>query len=314
MPASLNLKRGFGQNLLISEEHRRTVARCAFTTSTYQTESSVVIEIGAGPGGLTSALFSEGVRNVFAIEQDRQFIPMLNSLKKKLTETCTLNIIEGDARKLNFYELTRAIYSDANSKSVPIIVVGNLPYSAATAILQNLLNCSAKFNAMALMFQKEVAQRICASIDKREGTKGYAKKYGKGYGRLSVLTQMHYHAEVCCNFPPQAFFPTPKVHSQVVKFIPNSVYVSENDYKIVGELTSLFFSYKRKKIATILRNAYKNKNINNSANPNNNSSNSVWLKAGETVDIDFSKRPEDIPTQSWLAWARAVGAILDARK
>ncbi len=279
------LSSGFGQNFLLGEEDRRRVARCALDDVNLLKNKFVIIEIGAGPGGLTDSLFNEGAREIIAIEQDRQFIPLLNKLANILPDDKKLNIIMADARKLDFCHLTNSTPITDN-----IIIVGNLPYSAATAILQNILYNDIKCYAMALMFQKEVAERVCAKVG------------GQGYARLSVLVNLRYRAESYCDFAPKSFFPEPKVFSRVVRFKPHDNgdmgSVSKYDYQTVCDMTRLLFSYRRKRISTILRNASMENNGYNIGN---------WHQAGEAVGVDFSKRAENIDARMWLAWARALG-------
>lgn len=56
-------------------------------------------------------------------------------------------------------------------------IVANLPYNIATVLLFKWLSQPGLFKQMTLMFQKEVADRICAGPG------------SKTYGRLSVMTQ-----------------------------------------------------------------------------------------------------------------------------
>ena len=282
------LSSGFGQNFLLGEEDRKLIARCALDNVDLCKNKFAIIEIGAGPGGLTKSLFDEGAKKIIAIEQDRQFIPMLNKLASILPEDKKLDVIMMDARKLDFDNIaSSASNTSSASNKGDIIIVGNLPYSAATAILQNILYRNIKCHSMTLMFQKEVAERICAKLGE------------KSYSRLSILVSLRYRAETCCDFAPEAFFPAPKVFSRLLRFKPHENNemgdVSNDDYETVSEMTSLLFTYRRKRIATILRD-FSSKN--NSYNLSN------WQRAGEAVGVDFSKRPENIDAKMWLAWAR----------
>ena len=64
---------------------------------------------------------------------------------------------------------------------------------------------------MTLMFQREVADRICAGPG------------GKIYGRLSILSQWRCHVEKLFDIDPRAFTPAPKVTSTLVHFTPRQV-------------------------------------------------------------------------------------------
>ena len=89
----------------------------------------------------------------------------------------------------------------------PFAVVGNFPYNISTEIVFKLLQHQAQFPVMVGMFQKEVAQRICAAHG------------SKTYGITSVLTQAFYHTELLFTLPPEAFNPPPKVDSAVIRLI-----------------------------------------------------------------------------------------------
>ena len=56
-------------------------------------------------------------------------------------------------------------------------IIANLPYNIATPLLIGWLRQAGAFERMTLMFQQEVAERICASPDTA------------AFGRLSVLSQ-----------------------------------------------------------------------------------------------------------------------------
>ena len=84
-------------------------------------------------------------------------------------------------------------------------LVGNFPYNISTEIVFKLLNHHEQFPVLVGMFQKEVAQRICA------------KHGSKTYGITSVLTQAFYNSELLFTLPPEAFNPPPKVDSAVIR-------------------------------------------------------------------------------------------------
>jgi 16S rRNA (adenine1518-N6/adenine1519-N6)-dimethyltransferase len=81
------------------------------------------------------------------------------------------------------------------------MVVGNLPYNVATAILERLLDRAPPGLELAFLVQREVAERIVA-------TPG-----GKVYGSLSVLVQARGGPRILGRVRPGAFWPPPKVES-----------------------------------------------------------------------------------------------------
>ena len=79
----------------------------------------------------------------------------------------------------------------------------NLPYYITTPVLAALLESRA-FEAVTVMVQKEVAQRICSPA-------------GKGdYGAFSVFCQYYAEPELLFDVPPEKFLPAPKVTSAVI--------------------------------------------------------------------------------------------------
>ena len=89
-----------------------------------------------------------------------------------------------------------------------VLVVGNLPYSVSKPIVTALQTARAAIDAMALMLQREVAERLAAGPG------------GKVYGALSVLTQAGCDVELALRVPPGAFRPPPQVDSAVVRLTP----------------------------------------------------------------------------------------------
>ena len=85
-----------------------------------------------------------------------------------------------------------------------MLIVGNLPYSVGKPILMALIGARAAIHEMALMLQREVAERVAAPPG------------GKTYGSLSVFTQLHCDVRVALRVPPGAFRPPPKVESAVL--------------------------------------------------------------------------------------------------
>jgi 16S rRNA (adenine1518-N6/adenine1519-N6)-dimethyltransferase len=85
-----------------------------------------------------------------------------------------------------------------------VLVVGNLPYSVGKPILMALVEAERAIDEMALMLQKEVAERVAAEPG------------GRTYGSLSVLSQIACETRLCFAVPPGAFRPPPQVDSAVL--------------------------------------------------------------------------------------------------
>ncbi|HEU4368956.1 MAG TPA: 16S rRNA (adenine(1518)-N(6)/adenine(1519)-N(6))-dimethyltransferase RsmA [Methylomirabilota bacterium] len=158
------------------------------------TPRDLVVEIGPGEGALTGELARRAGR-VTALEVDRVLV---ERLRRRLPGVET---VEADARTWDYGALARP-------PGGRVLVVGNLPYSVSKPILAALLDARAALDALALMLQREVAERLAAPPG------------GKVYGALSVLTQAVCDVELALRVPPGAFRPPPQVESAVVRVTP----------------------------------------------------------------------------------------------
>ena len=104
-----------------------------------------VVEIGAGPGGLTRALLESDARHVYAVERDPRAVAALRDLE--LHAEGRLTVIDADALQ---FDLTKEIPH-------PRRIIANLPYNIGTQLLINWLMQADGFLGFTLMFQKEVA-------------------------------------------------------------------------------------------------------------------------------------------------------------
>ncbi len=158
----LSAKKSLGQNFLLDLNLTVRIARAAEPL-----ENITVVEIGPGPGGLTRALLALGARRVVAIERDTRALAALEEIAARYPGR--LEIVAGDALRID----VREYLGPERAR-----VVANLPYNIATALLVDWLTTEPWppwYDALVLMFQREVAMRIVA------------KPGSKTYGRLSVL-------------------------------------------------------------------------------------------------------------------------------
>lgn len=160
-----------------------------------------VLEVGAGPGGLTRALLLEGARHVTAVERDLRCLPALEEIAARWPGK--LDILVGDALELDF---ARSLDGRGG-----VTVVSNLPYQIAAPLLTRWVSEDdwlPWWSVASIMVQKEMADRIVAS----PGT--------HNYGRLSVLLQWRTQAKVEMTVPPEVFVPPPKVQSSLLRLTP----------------------------------------------------------------------------------------------
>jgi 16S rRNA (adenine1518-N6/adenine1519-N6)-dimethyltransferase len=166
---------------------------------------------------------------VLAIELDRRAIAGIEELRAAYPGR--LDVIEADATTLDLVALTRA----------PRQLAANLPYNVATPLLIGWLRQAANWERMTLMFQLEVAERICAAPDT------------SGYGRLSVLSQWLCQVALLMRLPPGAFVPPPKVWSAVVGLVPHRVQPAPELVRAMEGLTAAAFGQRRKMLRGSLK-------------------------------------------------------------
>jgi len=181
-------------------------------------KKDTIVEIGPGKGALTFPLLSVHPA-LIAIEIDRDLI---NSLKRSTAYYKSFRLIQADVLDFDFLSLP------PNLK-----IIGNLPYNISTPLLFYLLNFKSHISEMVFMLQKEMVDRICAEPNTAD------------YGRLSVMLQHDFEAELLFDVPPTAFNPPPKVESAVIRLIPK-VPAPILDYAIFSDIVREAFQYRRK--------------------------------------------------------------------
>ncbi len=154
-----------------------------------------VLEIGPGPGALTEPLLARTAA-LAVIEKDDRFAAQW---KAKASAGAPLTVFHGDVMQ---------ILPQAAEDFRPQWIAGNLPYNISGPLAALLAGLEVA-GGMVLMYQKEVAQRICAGPG------------SKVYGGLSVLVRHYYEPSILLTLAPGAFAPPPKVHSAVVVLRPH---------------------------------------------------------------------------------------------
>jgi 16S rRNA (adenine1518-N6/adenine1519-N6)-dimethyltransferase len=156
----------------------------------------VVVEIGPGQGALTGLLAAASGRLV-ALEVDAA---LAARLRERFADALSVEIADADARSFDYSALA-ALKPDPSGR---VLAVGNLPYSVGKPILMALVEAGGAIDEMALMLQREVAERVAAAPGSRV------------YGSLSVLTQVACDVRLAFGVPPGAFSPPPQVDSAVI--------------------------------------------------------------------------------------------------
>ena len=153
-----------------------------------------VLEIGPGIGPLTQQLCLRAGK-VCAVELDTRLEPIL---KQTVGEFDNLDILWGDILKQDIPTLVEEKFPGLRP-----MACANLPYYITSPILSALLEAKC-FDAVTVMVQKEVAQRIAA------------KPGSADYSAFTVFCQYYAEPEILFDVPPHCFMPQPKVTSAVV--------------------------------------------------------------------------------------------------
>ncbi|HET7035085.1 MAG TPA: 16S rRNA (adenine(1518)-N(6)/adenine(1519)-N(6))-dimethyltransferase RsmA [Thermomicrobiaceae bacterium] len=172
-----------GQNFLHDLAIVRRIAEAAEIAT-----GELVVEIGPGLGALTRELAARADR-VIAVELDRRLAAHLAG-----AGITGVEVIEADILATDIAELTRGR---------PYVVVANLPYNIATAVIEHLLAGPARPQRLLVMVQREVAERIVAQPPKMS--------------ILAVAVQFYGTPRIVMRIGPGAFIPAPKVESAVLR-------------------------------------------------------------------------------------------------
>jgi 16S rRNA (adenine1518-N6/adenine1519-N6)-dimethyltransferase len=216
-------RRALGQHFLLDANLTARIVREAGPLA-----GRHVVEVGPGPGGLTRALLASEAASLTVLEIDRRAIAAMQELAELEPR---LHVVAADA-----------LASDAAALVPhPRQIIANLPYNIATPLLVGWLRQANAFERLTLMFQQEVAERICAEPDT------------SAYGRLSVLAQWTCRTELLLRIPPAAFVPPPKVYSAVVGFTPHATQPAPALFAQMERLTAAAFGQRRKMLRGALK-------------------------------------------------------------
>ena len=185
---NLRYRQSLGQNFIYDEELLEALTKAAGVA-----ESEDVLEIGPGCGSLTKHL-CRSARKVLSVELDERLIPLLRAF---LAEEKNWNVVQGDIMSVNLREITADL-------EAPFAVVANIPYYITTPLIQRLLTSGLPLSRLALMVQKEVADKILASPG------------DEGWGPLAVRCQYQCEPRRAMEVPAACFTPPPKVDSSFI--------------------------------------------------------------------------------------------------
>jgi len=223
--ATIRPRKSLGQHFLTD---RRVLQRILAAAALSPTDT--VVEVGAGKGVLTQAL-AAAVGKVIAVEIDEA---LCDRLRRRLAAFPNVEPVCADILSLSPDELLARAQA-----SPPYVVVANLPYYIASAVLRHLLESAQPPARMIVMVQAEVAQSIAASPGRM--------------GLLSVGVQFYAKVRVLFYVPPRAFHPPPKVRSAVIHLdVRPEPAVAVDDRQTFFRLVQAGFAAPRKQLRNAL--------------------------------------------------------------
>ena len=198
-------------------------------------ETAGVLEIGPGIGPLTQQLCLRAGK-VCAVEVDNRLKPILDMT---VGEFDNLEIIWNDVLKLDVPALVKEKFPGLRP-----MACANLPYYITSPILTALLEADC-FDAVTVMVQKEVAQRIAA------------KPGSADYSAFTVFCQYYAEPELLFDVPAHCFLPQPKVTSAVITLRVRKQRPWEiHDQEIFFRIVRASFAMRRKKLANGLASGF----------------------------------------------------------
>lgn len=250
-----NLKKSLGQNFLVDPEVCPEMARNACDKNTG------ALEIGPGAGVLTREL-CDAAKRVVAIELDERLRPVL---KKTLGDKDNVEVIFGDAMKLDLAALIKEKFGDCDR----VAVCANLPYYITSPIIMTLLESRLPIDNITVMVQKEAAERLCAEVGSREA------------GAVTVAVSYYAEPEILFEVDRSCFMPPPNVDSAVIKLTLRETPALElNDEKAFFGFIKACFAQRRKTLVNtvsasmgiskeVLRNALAEENLSETVRSEN---------------------------------------------
>ncbi len=265
-----SFSKALGQNFLINPS---VCPRMAEACREGMPERFAALEIGPGIGVLTRELAGVAEK-VVSVELDRRLLPVL---AETVGECSNVEIVQGDAMKLDLAELIRR-----TAPGLPLAVCANLPYYITSPLLMRLLESRLPARSITVLVQKEAAERLCA----RPGT--------RACGAVTLAVEYYARAERLFAVSRGSFLPPPKVDSTVMR-----LWVREEPPCLVEDEAAMFrliraaFGQRRKTIVTALVGGGYPKEAARAA----------LTAAG----ISPSARAEELPLERFAALADAFG-------
>ena len=260
-----------GQNFLTDKN-----AVSALIKSVNIAKEDIILEIGPGTGAITKEL-AKKARQVIAIEKDEN---MVNILQKELEESKNVHIVQKDILKTEIKELFESLEIEIQNSGYK--VVSAPPYYLTGRLFRHFLeNSEIKPEAIALIIQKEVAQKICA--------------IPPDMNLLAISVQLYGKPKIIQKVSKNAFWPKPEVDSAILT-VANIRQPSINE-KLFFKLLRAGFSSPRKQLSGNLSREF-------------NVSKQKTEQLLKSVHINPKKRAQALQIEEWITLLEKAPGLL----
>ncbi|MBI4079997.1 ribosomal RNA small subunit methyltransferase A [Candidatus Kaiserbacteria bacterium] len=229
-----------------------------------------ILEIGPGKGALTKELLKTGA-HVIAIEKDGQLVEQLRETFKNEVMAGKLELLEKDIRNFD--------PSSHNAlRSTNYVLAANIPYYITGEIIRKFLTAAPQPRALALLVQKEVAERIIAGSGRESILSISVKSYGtpKSIAKVSRGN----------------FSPSPSVDSAIL---------------LITNVTRDFFTdIDEPSFFTVVRAGFSSKRKLLAGNLKKISSAAAVTHALQACAVPENTRAENLPLNAWKCLAQSL--------
>lgn len=184
----INQKKPLGQHFLRDENAVREIVEAVHIE-----EADRILEIGPGDGVFTHVV--TGYDKIYAeycgIELDEQYLPILRNILQGKQNSA---IIQDDILRFDIAAFR------------PTVIIGALPYYITSPILHALFGLQSRPKRLAIVIQKEVAQKVLSDVPDAS----YWTHIRLGYSVQKIL-----------DIPAKSFDPAPEVDSTALLFTRN---------------------------------------------------------------------------------------------
>jgi len=205
------------------------------------TKDDVVLEVGAGTGGMTTFM-AIVAGEVVSVEYDNNMYMLASGQTEYLDNVTLLN--QDALRNKNHIadEVLDAVMEKVSADPKRSLkLVSNLPYNIATPIISNLVATELPWTRIVATIQLELAERMIARPGRSK------------YGALSVWLQSQCRVKLIKRMRPSVFWPRPQVDSAVIKITPDPARRAQiTDREFFHDTIRRLFHQRRKHVRSVL--------------------------------------------------------------